>query len=229
MTFISNKNKLIFIDIPKNASTSILNNLILLNGISSDCDPLHKPKEEQSRKDFINRVSAYRHKKAYEVLISDKLDYQWDQYTSFCVLRNPWHRCVSYINWYYRKIYNIYIEYIPKCAELLSLYKKLFEPYDFDKQKILCDFVKNNKIPYQSDFIVDNIQNKNTIIVSDILKLENLQSDYTKLCNKYNLLSSIKKMNTAPKYKYKEYYNKNLIDMVYEKEKLTVSIMNYKV
>jgi len=241
MTYISNEHKFIFIEIPKTATTSINDSLRNKNQIQSDhySKIRRLPKEDQSS--FVLRVASNRHQSAHHVKYWDKyhcyadgskmLDYDWSDYTSFSIIRNPWRRYASFVAWYF-KVFNGE-QYNTANRKSWEASNRILKRNNFDPRMILYDLIENKINKTQEDFIGDydseyfNTYNKN-IIVSDLLRFENLQEDYSKLCKKLKIKDEVLlKLNACPSYDYKDFYNDELIDMVYEREKRIIDMMNY--
>ena len=241
MTYISNEHKFIFIEIPKTATTSINNSLRIKNQIqSSHCIKTRRLPEEDQRS-FVLRIAANRHQSAYHIKYWDKyycyingakmLDHDWSYYTSFSIIRNPWQRYASFVAWYFKVFDNL--THDKRYHRSWEPASKILKRNNFDCRMLLYDLVENRKTKTQEDFIGDydneNLKtyNKN-IIVSDLLRFENLQEDYAKLCKKLNIKKDkLNRENVCPPYNYKDFYNNELVDMVYEKEKRIIDMMNY--
>ena len=200
MTFISNKHKFIFIEIQKTGTTSIDHNLLWSNSI----------------KNINDEHYSERHKTAS--YIKSVLKDDWFNYTSFAVLRNPWQRYVSWLVWM-EKI----LETKTKEDKAWITFNKLFNENNYSHKNILKTII-NKTGRTQSEFVCDDID----IIVNELLRFENLQHDYNRLCSKLNIeKTTLKQLNASKPYDYRDFYNQELIDIVYEKEKKIIDMMGY--
>ena len=184
MTFISDSNKFIYIEIPKTGTASLnrllrckypTTNLLLNKSTISGDDTRH--------------VTG-RH-------IKDKFPDRWEKYTTFCVVRNPWHRYISQLRWNRLR--------------------------GGEKENINIHAIIQYSISI-TDFIFD----KDEVIVDKILKFENLQQEWNDFAPSIGLYpQELPWKNNLGTYDYHDYYNDELIDMVYEKEKKIIDMMNY--
>ena len=200
MTYISDEYKFIFIEIEKTATTSIDHNLLWSNSI----------------KNINDEHYSERHKTAS--YIKSVLKDDWFNYTSFTVVRNPWQRYVSWLVWM-EKI----LETKNKEDRAWVIFNKLFDDNNYSHKDILKTII-NKTGRTQSEFVCDGID----IIVNELLRFENLQHDYNRLCSKLHIeKSGLKQLNTSKPYDYRDFYNQELIDLVYEKERRLINYAGY--
>ena len=200
MTYISDEYSFIFIEIQKTATTSIDHNLLWFNSIANNNQEHHSD----------------RHKTAN--YIKDLLKDDWYKYTSFAVVRNPWQRYVSWLLWM-EKI----LETKNKEDRAWVIFNKLFDDNNYSHEDILKTII-NTTGRTQSEFICDGIN----IIVDELLRFENLQNDYNRLCTKLNIdQSQLQQLNVNKPYNYRDFYNQELIDLVYKKEQRIINYTGY--
>ena len=180
MTFISDTNKFIFIEAQKTATKSFrwmfrrhykIENL------------LHGGKilEEHNR----HRTSKH---------IRNRFPDRWKEYTTFSIVRNPWHR---YASW-----------------------KKWLESTGID-DSIYTIVHKYSSI---TDFIFD----KDKLIIDKVLRLENIQKEWDDFSSTIGLYPrKLPWKNNLGIYDYHDYYDDDLIDTVYKKEKKIIDMMGY--
>jgi hypothetical protein len=202
---IIDKEKLIFIHIPKNAGTSI-KKLLLGN------------------KDFENIKGSWKHKTIYDIKIDNINAY--NNYKKFAIVRNPYDR---FISWFaYHKEYTL-------DNDLIKTYQwnpkiKTYDIVEIAKAPIL-QFRKWAENPYL-DFNKEAIEKKllkpqylwidNTVTV---LKYENLEKELSIFLNKKIKLPLI---NNTSKFNIMDYYDKKTLDKVYGMYKEDFKKFNYK-
>lgn len=248
MTYISNEYKFIWIEIPKTGTTSINSNLRKKNRIKSELD-LHWIGNTSSDEEYWNKVKKQRmfacagdrHQSAYHIKYWDKyhcfidkskmLEYDWYEYTRFSVVRNPWQRYASYVSWLFKN-YDRFGDK-PTHKKIWDYANRILTQGNFDPTKILYNLMNDKNFKTQEDFLYDYDNQyprkyNESLLMSDILKFENLQEDYSKLCEKLNIKDDVlPQLNISPSYDYKEFYDDELIDIVYKKEQRIIDMMNY--
>ena len=190
---ISDKHKVIFIHIPKNAGTSIVEAMEMYD-------------EGHHKFDY------------YQKNYPDK----WETYTKIAVIRNPLDRTVS--NYEYSKLDESYwhsftnkAPYGPhpdyemlkdidffKCVNLLYEDRSLFKHQGWDFQ---YPYVINSKKEFAVDYLI---------------KYENIEEELKKLFN-----IELKKINQSNHKNYKDYYNENLIEKIYQIYKKDFKTFNF--
>ena len=168
LTNDNRKAELMFIHIPKNAGTSIevaAKKYGIMWGLYYDFK-----KHGINRKNENINVSVWhippkilKNNKGYEVYFKKKVP--------FCVVRNPYERAVSEYK-YHNNLYKIPISKQGLNEFITTIESRL--------NRDICDF-GCHFIP-QSEYIYGYNNNK----VSEILRFENLETDFKKLCLKYN-------------------------------------------
>jgi hypothetical protein len=193
---ISHKHKLIFVHIPKNAGTSIA--------------------EYFEMKDV-----AHHHWRYYRQIYPN----EWNTYHKFAIVRNPWARVVSCYN--YAKLEKSYWHSIDgnaksgKHLDYEILKNKSFE----ECLHILRDtpkFLRHQGWTNQFEYIYD-IQH--TLMVNNVLRLENLEEDL------YNCLGKkieLPKINISNNTDYKTFYKSvDMIDIVTNHYKTDINLFKY--
>lgn len=248
MTYISNEYKFIFIEIPKTGTTSINHSLRKKNKIKSQYDIRrlsHTASEQEYwrevQKRWMEGGAANRHQSAYHIKYWDNyhcfidkskmLEYDWYEYTRFSVVRNPWQRYASYVSWLFKN-YDKFGDK-PTHKKYWDHANRTLTQGNFDPTKILYNLMNDKNLKTQEDFLYDYDNQyprkyNESLLMSDILKFENLQEDYSKLCEKLNIKDDVlPQLNISPSYDYKEFYDDELIDIVYKKEQRIIDMMNY--
>ena len=204
----SEKNKVIFIHVPKTAGSSIREAV----GIKNSHTSLINVKKNITEKQF-------------------------DDYFKFSVVRNPWARLYSYYN-YRRKRWTIpsygklayeknFNDWVLEC---FNEYKKSKDNNNFLNGQVatLCD--PNPRTPFRlwepqcKWFMIDG-----KICLDYVIKFEDLENDWKfcsdKIFGKHKKLNHLKKTNK--KREYIKAYNLDSIKMVEEMFSLDIKLFNY--
>lgn len=212
---ISHKNKFITIDIPKTGTRSLRETLNPLGVIDVIGEPFHQ-------------AAFYQHGTASEAKTTfNKNNWNWDEYFKFTIVRNPWDRYFSFFK-YFHSYKEKYLEKSKSIvwgeAEInqgkycVDLFKK------YDNNQIMKSIITNHQA--QSDFFLDENGN---LIVDYMADFGNLDKEFKYLCLKTNIryfpLQHSNKSKTFFDKKY--FYNKELIEMVREKENSVIKMKGY--
>lgn len=195
---VSHAYKFIIINIPKTACTSIINSLIKNIYIDIVGDKIS--------------YRYYQHEKAStarEKLAIDGFD--WNDYTSYARVRNPWSRYISYLLW------------AKKNKEKFPGIQRVFQENNYNNHAVLKYCIEH--IETQHSYFLD----KDEPIVQQIQLFENLHDDFDKFCKKYNLPEfKLLHSNKSSSYSYRDFYNQELIDLVAEKEFYIIDKYGYQ-
>ena len=202
MAFISHKKRIIFVEIPRTATTSISHNLLYINNIKND---------------FKQDKNKSRHLKMSDVKKLD-LKYELSEYTVFSVLRNPWRRYASFAQWVLDVLDNKNLKNTIEYEFCSRLKKK----YGKNPSTIIRYAIAGGQL--QSNFIITDDE----VSVSVLLKFENLQKDYTNFCL-FNGIENekLRSINKSRNYDYRDYYDSDLINTVAMHEKKIIDLMGY--
>jgi len=136
----------------------------------------------------------------------------WNTYLKFATVRNPWE------------------------VELSSFFYKLGKIVAKRHPDVHIEtcidgfrgFLRSGGVKPMIDFLVDE---NNEIMIDEILRVENLEQDVDKMCEKHNLKLSQKpeKANITSHLNYKNYYKEQwMIDFVYKKNESYIKHFKYK-
>jgi len=214
---ISHKHKFITIDIPKTGSRSLRESLQPLKILD-----IIGPPTKQS--------VFYQHQTAQECMrdMSD-IDMKFNEYHSFCVVRNPWRRYYSFFK-YYRHYLNKYIAKDPEIDWSNGVFtrqgescKRLFENRS-DKQALRHLIMSQRP---QHEYYSD-AQNNN--MISHIAIFEDFDNEFVKFCTHVNVDAPALKHNNKSSscIPMHDVYDQQLIDMVAEKEKQVIKLNKYE-
>ena len=212
---MSNKYKLITIDIPKTGTRSLRESLLTL-GIIDVCG------EPNLGSEFYQHDGAIRTKKQFA-----KNNWNWNDYFKFTIVRNPWARYFSFFKYfksygekYLRRDESINwqepeINQGKLCAELFK---------NKDDQTILKNIILNNDS--QDSYYCDE---SGEIIVDHIASFEDIQNEFIFLCNRFGINAPTlqhgnKSVNSLNMH---DIYNQQLIDLVANKEKSVIELKGY--
>lgn len=199
---ISLEKKFIFIHIPKNAGSSIVNSL---GGKLVDWD--------NQNKIYKQHASISQLKNLYSINI--------DQYFKFAFVRNPWDRAVSGFHW----LTGVDQPSFQKCKKSSFLdfllvrngFEKLIGTKDQSTREV--HFISQHEMIYidgsnQMDFVG---------------KFENLQKDFDTICSKIGIEKlKLPESNKSKHKHYTEYYTDETKDLVYQKYQKDIELFNYK-
>ena len=207
---IIDKEKLIFIHIPKNAGTSI-------KSIFSENKNFHIPGGEIFKHKTINEIKK------------EHLD-KYNEYKKFAIIRNPYDRMISFYAYY--KNYRLTNNMLYKKGYVEKANIKNFREW-------ICNKKENVDINYSIKYHVGKLNVLNTFIKEKlfkpqhtwvdktvaILKFENLQKDFNDFLNKK---VNIPKTNNSSRYDLLDYYNEETANIVYNLYKEDFKKFNYK-
>ena len=223
--------KLYFIHIPKTAGTSIEDIIYNYGGCIGNC---------YFKKNNINKNSVSKSK--YKIISQwhiplryiheDKVKHILENKIIFAIIRNPYERIISdfkfWISFYYQHKSNTKYSHIIK--EIINIYNNNFTIDPINLNLFINNILTNKKYKILLDghFIpmYKYIYIKKKKITNDILRFDNLNDDFNKLINKYNLkipidiLKSVKKNRTSEKLSINDIdlNSKKLIDKIYRKD-----------
>lgn len=232
---ISHKYKFITIDIPKTGSRSLRESLYPLKII----DILGTPNPNN---DF------YQHGTALDCLNAcQKNNINFNDYYSFCIVRNPWGRYFSFFKYFkYKserfkdpKLMGSYLNSKSHVWANSNLYKNWIIQ-EIDDGKHWFDFFDSHKNDHdafktlilhhrpQHEYFLDT---QGKIIVSQIAKFENITEEFSKFCRSTGIidveLEHKNKMHTS--INMLDLYNQELIDLVAVKESSVIQLKGYNI
>lgn len=207
MTIISHRHRFVFIAIPKVASHSL--RFALREHLG--------PEDEEQVALFVNKridrpefaSSTHGHQLAREVRAALG-EAQWASLLSFAVVRNPWDRFVSYVAFMMR--HNGLFERDPQAA----------------MRRVLSNPQNQSAVHFRSqlDFVTDEA---GRLIVSRLLKVEQLQVDFDRLCDELGLPHTRLEVRNASTHRpYTDYYDASLIEAVAERYRLDIQAFGYR-
>ena len=198
---ISKSKKFIFIHVPKTGGNSIQN--ILLN--YSDDYIIVKEKTNEGlieRFEISGKIfGIHKHSTGaeYRRLWNSKVYGDYNDYYKFGVIRNPWERLISL--------------YFTKNADRAGWNRGGF-----------ISLIKNKPLQWRpmSDFLSNAGLNK-------IIKFENINDEFAEVCSGFNIASvKLPHLNKTNRGHYTEYYDQELLDIVYKYYRDDINNFNYK-
>jgi hypothetical protein len=214
---ISHSKKFITIDIPKTGTRSLRETLQPLKVI----DLVGSPNPN---------ADIYQHAKCREILkYCNKEEIDYKEYFFFSIVRNPWDRFFSHFYYLFKWKNKYETEDLSKWDSNEKSQghqaKVLFDTHKKD-EKILQ--VLTNVHGSQFDYLIDN----NGKYMPDFCaKTESLQKDFIKFCSHVNI-NPVPKIEHSNKnkredYTYKDFYKKQMKDIVFKKEEKIIELFNY--
>jgi len=192
---VSNHKKFIFIHIPKSAGSSVSQALNRYSDLSSN--------------DVFSNIRL-KHETAGIIREADKN--RFENYITFCFVRNPWDRVVS---WYFYEnanqhgfrsvfpTFEDFVSYLDRAWELIKLQS------DYRMYRVMND-------PYviplpQTDFVLDT---EGHLMVDYVGRLENINEDFHQLTDILNLKVELPYLNKVAHKNYWDYYSKKTRDII---------------
>ncbi len=213
---ISHKHKFITIDIPKTGSRSLRESLYPTGII----DIVGKP--------CPNEV-FYQHGTVLDCARGFKaIGCNFQDYYSFCVVRNPWNRYFSFLKYFkgYGEKYSRRDKSISWSQAQVNQGKICVDLFrDRSDIQVLRNIILNHTS--QDSYYCDE---NSEIIVDHIAEFENLQNEFVFLCNQVGIKApSLKHGNKSSNpQNIHDIYNQELIDLVANKEKSVIKLKGYK-
>jgi len=212
---ISHKRKFITIDIPKTGTRSLRDTLLPLKII----DIVGQPE----CKNFYQHGTALHCKKELQ-----NIGLNFNDYFSFCVVRNPWERYTSFFRYYKQKA----IEYTETKdhkhwnSSRIKQGKFCVDLFSNNSEQQIMRKIINNK-PAQSQYFLN--QNKQ-IMVSYIALFEKIQTEFEYFCwaigiEPIKLSHSNKSTINISR---DDLYSQELKDIVAEKENYLINLKKYE-
>jgi len=239
---VSHKFKYIFVSIPKTASTAIRESLNDYCDVSSDSYPTHPGAvnakyNKNFDKNFLPHLKLFEIQEKFE-----ERNWNYNDYTKFTVIRNPWDREVSHYTYKKRIVekFNKYksgawkpkhkfnVDYAKDCERIIELYPNF------------NDFVKSEKWQTMSPCYNWMTNKSNTYDIQYALRKENLQRDFNMVCGIIGLppirlehrgfsgrISTLEDREKKEFKHYSEYYDQESIDIINFRYKLDIEKFNY--
>lgn len=189
---ISTEKKFVFIHIPKTGGNAI--RLALKPYVVDSIVMNLKQQDYNDTRGQIHRfgisnpyIKMNKHSKLAEIHSrwDEKELGRWTDMLKFSVVRNPWDRLIS-------------------C---------FFSPHlgrtEFDREEFKS-FVKSVKLGTQSDFVTED----GHLATDRLIRFETLSEDFANVCSQLGIEQKLTRVNESKRRPYREYYDKELIDLV---------------
>ena len=198
---ISDKHKLVFIHIPKNAGTSI-------------------------EKSFHMRATGH---KTWDTYQKQYLE-EWSRYTSFCVVRNPFDRLVSNYEYARREESYWHSTTNPEQATYGKHpdYEFLKDRSFSECVSALPHLIRNGHPGWKPQHIW--VCDGDHVHVNEVLQFESLSEDITRFCHHHDVSPiALQHLNaTGNQVAYQEYYNEDLIEVVSSIYRMDLDLFGYE-
>ena len=202
---ISRKKKFIFVHIPKTGGNSIQNVLKKYSEDKINVKEVNSKTKDLERFGVSSLGHIHKHSSIGEYYKNwNKRAYGgWELYYKFTVVRNPWDRAVSN---YFHILSN------PQHHSWLTTTEKFYKP---DFKKFITG--ENPSVHPFSPEIKRYLSIKNKLVVN-VLKFEDLKSEFQKVCDKLGLVGELPHVNkskhVANRLRYVDYYDDELIQII---------------
>lgn len=222
----SEPNKFVTIDIPKTGTRSLRTTLVEYGIITYiGGETLIKETSELKRiaAESVNcrmpMIFFRQHAPALSVRYNlNRLGYNWDDYYSYTVVRNPWDRYLSLFNWL--------VSRAKKNKKKLPGFEDEKKYKDEFCKLIKSSHTKRSSWDSQDKYILDN---NGESLVDKIADFDNLQEEFDGLCQTVGLeKKKLYHLNkNQEKFTKENLFNQETIDYIYEKEKYVIDMMSY--
>ena len=180
-----------------------------------------------------NKSKLWQHAPAYEAkrnFSENGLD--WDLYFKYVVVRNPWDRYLSFLNYYKTEAYN-YKENREKLSEPAIIQGEMASSI-FDSHKTLSDvmlyFAKMQGGIWESQEYYINDKSGNQI-VDYIGDFDNINEEFYFFCKKSGIKDTLKLKHSNKSVKKidpNNVFTQEIIDLIAKKENYVINLMNYQ-
>ena len=189
---ISTEKKFVFIHIPKTGGNAI--RLALKSYVVDSIVFNSKQQEYNNNRGQIHRfgirnpyIKLKKHSKLAEIHArwDEKNLGRWADVLKFSVVRNPWDRLISYY----------------------------FSPHlghtEFDREEFRS-FVKRVRLGTQVDFVTED----GHLAIDQLIRFETLSEDFAEICARLGIETELLHVNESRHRPYREYYDRELIELV---------------
>tara|TARA_R100000700_G_C3122765_1_gene111081 strand:- start:98 stop:715 length:618 start_codon:yes stop_codon:yes gene_type:complete len=202
---IIDKEKLIFIHIPKNAGSSIKKYLL-------------------GNESFEKLDRPWKHKTIFDIK-KNNLDI-YNNYNKFAIVRNPYDRMVSWFS--YLKKYRLDNDLLNTYAynskiDSYEIVETVKAPIDEFRNWILNPYANFNDAAVKLQLLKNQYEWIDESVT--ILKYENIDKE---LSNFFNKKIELPKINDTSKFSTMDYYDRKSLDIVYDRYKQDFKKFNYK-
>jgi len=199
--------KILFIHINKTGGSSIIRALNMMQvHLSAELIFSDKLKNDEQY-DLWKAWTNGKRRTTYNWDSLENIKNYWNVYNKFSIVRNPWDRVVS--DFFYCKKEN----FVSK--ELTFSEEVKYNKDNKERWKLPC---------------YDWLSLNGDIVVENILRFENLEKDFRKMCSQLGLPNSIQlpHLNKTKHKHYTEYYNDETKQIVAEKYAKDIEYFGYK-
>mgnify|MGYP001205978455 CR=1 FL=1 len=217
---ISKRHNFIFIHVPKAAGQSVTNALMPHAATRWQCmlSPLipfrYQLKIFTKIKTFTN-ISFHPQPFSDHVktsMIADTLGFEtFNNYFSFAFVRNPWAWILS--------------RYTYAIKNPRHTRHKLFKKFDNFDDFIRWHCSEDEKFYLQKSYVCNE---SGTQLVDFIGKQESLSEDFSKVCKKIGITSTLPRLNVSNETTYRNFYNDETIKLIAERYREDIEFFNYE-
>lgn len=221
--------KIVFFHIPKNGGTNTKDLIKSLN----------HPNFLSSEKFQLNRTSEY------ELMLRNNVPKEFylfscyhdvDEYTCFCICRNPYYRCISAYKWILSEFEDDKITNVPDRRRILINGTLLPRDISFSDFVDLIPGILNtpsnkyNNIKWHLQPQHIQVYSKNGNIISNIVKLESYENDLQLLLDTVHIQKGkfhINKKNSSNIHNYDSFLNETIKKKIYQIYEKDFKLFNY--
>ena len=205
---LSHSKKFIFVHLYKTGGTSIRRRL---EKYDSSYNVLHWAKSKLTKNPVLTSPIAHKHAKAKTIrgILGPEI---YDNYYSFCFVRNPWDWQVS--------LYH----YIVRGGDPNNQHNDIINGFQNFTEYIHWRCAED--VHFQMDYVQDENGKQ---IVDYIGRMENLNEDFKKICQHLDLdVEDLPHLNKSVSKKYQEFYTPETRDLVYNAYQPDIDFFGYE-
>jgi len=163
----------------------------------------------------------------------EKYPHKFDSYFKFSFVRNPWSKMISFYRYHVRRNWDLNWDWNKNNAPSFKSF--ICEIYSYSPEKLSSIFddlpfdktdSRTLRISNSLDWLCDD---HGKVIVDFIGKVEDINNDFAKVCEKINMqMPQLHPKNTSNHKHYTEYYDNETREIVAEKYAKDIEYFGYK-
>jgi hypothetical protein len=156
-----------------------------------------------------------------QALGKDEADRVWNNSFKFTFVRNPWARAVSHYKYMQKN------GALSRVVTFEDWANMMFEPLHLKHRGRRSAFIREDKRP-STEQVAWFMDLNYEPMVDFVGKLENIEEDWSYVCDKIGLNIKLPHLNATPHKHYREYYTPKTRDMLADLAEVTIDLFGYK-